>query len=320
MEDVVHIRLEDLQSRHIGPIEILFGYENGKYPQGNCLVIRGRDRAAIIDPALGMLPRREMLPDVDMVLLSHIHEDHIAGLHLFPDVPCFCHCDDALGLASIDGLMTIYGLGGESLADFRRQIQTQFHYVPRPDVQTFCNGKTFDLGGVRICAMHSPGHTRGHCCFVVDWDGSDERFVYLGDIELTGFGPYYGDAWSDLTAFEQTLNDLAKVQAHYWLTFHHKGLIEGLERFRQMLGDFASMIGDRERRLLAFIRAPKTMEEIVAHRFVYRPGNTGMMIDDVERRSMQQHLDRLMDSGRVVCQQGRYVATLVGDRNDGGRQ
>ena len=32
---------------------------------------------------------------------------------------------------------------------------------------------------------------------------------FLSDIDLTGFGPYYGDVWSDLEDFEASL---AKVR------------------------------------------------------------------------------------------------------------
>ncbi len=133
-----------------------------------------------------------------------------------------------------------------------------------------------------------------------------ERFVYLGDIELTGFGPYYGDAWSSLSDFEASMRLLETVEAHWWLTFHHKGLIEGRDTFLTMLEKFSAMIGDRESRLLEYIREPRTLEEIVEHRFVYRPGQTGFLTDFTERRSMLQHLERLISGGKVLLADGRY--------------
>ena len=66
-----------------------------------------------------------------------------------------------------------------------------------------------------------------------------------------------------------------------------------------MLKQFEAMIQDRESRLLDFIKAPRSMEEIVGHRFVYRPGQTGFIIDETERRSMAMHLDRLIEQGHV---------------------
>ena len=88
----------DLIDRHIGPLTILFGYENGKYPHGNSLLIRGSNQAVIVDPCLGVVARKERLPLVDAVFHSHTHEDHIAGTHLFRDVPWYAHELDAQGL------------------------------------------------------------------------------------------------------------------------------------------------------------------------------------------------------------------------------
>jgi glyoxylase-like metal-dependent hydrolase (beta-lactamase superfamily II) len=259
--------------------------------------------SALIDPSLGIVERKDRLPNADMVLLSHIHEDHVAGLHLYPETPCFCHEADALGLQDLEGMMKIYGFEGDGGSDFEATVLNEFFYEPRPDVKTFQDGEKFDLGGVTIEVLHTPGHTRGHCCFIVEWDATS--LVYLGDIELTGFGPYYGDAWSSLTDFEASIEKLKAIPAENWLTFHHKGLIESRAQFLEMLEAFRAMIDFREQNLLAYLNERRTMDEIVEHRFVYRPGTGGSMVDQVERRSMSMHLTRLMASGRVH-QEGHY--------------
>lgn len=300
----------DLVDRSLGPLTILFGHENGKYPHGNSLVIRGADRSVIVDPCLGVVARKNNLPDVDAVFHSHTHEDHIAGTHLFRDVTWYAHVEDALGLESIEGLMRIYGLEGETHDAFKAEIEDHFFYPhDGSEVLVFRDGDEFDFGGVKLKVIHTPGHTRGHCCFLISWGPSpEERLVYLGDIELTGFGPYYGDAWSDLEDFERSIELLQSVEAKWWLTFHHKGLIESQEEFRVMLNKFGQMIMTRETRLIGYLSEPRTMDEIVAHRFVYRPGQTGFMLDEVERRSMGMHLDRLVRSGAVRFADDTYVA------------
>lgn len=307
------IDVTTLESRQVGPVTVLFGFENGKYPYGNSFVVKGNTQSVMVDPCLGVVARKADLPQVDFVLHSHTHEDHIAGTHLFSEVPWHAHEEDALGLESIDGLMQIYGIpSGDVYDSFSKEIQTAFYYPEEGSstgiVNTFRDGHRFDLGGVAIEVLHTPGHTRGHCCFLISWgDLPEEKFVYLGDIELTGFGPYYGDAWSNLTDFESSMKRLEDVEAHWWLTFHHKGLIEGRETFLAMLSSFAAMIDDRESRLLEFIVEPRTIEQIIEHRFVYRPGQTGFLIDWTERRSMQQHLDRLIAAGQVSFTDDQYV-------------
>jgi hypothetical protein len=70
-----------------------------------------------------------------------------------------------------------------------------------------------------------------------------------------------------------------------------------------MLDAFAGMITYREANLLEFLAEPRTLDDIVAHRFVYRPGTGGEMVDQIERRSMSMHLERLL-KGNQVKQQG----------------
>lgn len=303
---------QTLEQRDIGPLTVLFGFENGKYPYGNSLLVRGEKRQAMIDPGLGMVARRSVLPEASMVMHSHTHEDHIAGTHLYPDSTWLAHEADALGLESMEGLMKIYGIEpGEKYTRFSEEIRDDFYYPQAQAVETFVDGALFDFGGVSLTVIHTPGHTRGHCCFLLSWGPSaDERLVYLGDIELTGFGPYYGDAWSDLTDFENSLDKLREIDARWWLTFHHKGLIDGRDRFLGMLDKFAGMIDDRESRLLEFLKQPRTLEDIVAHRFIYRPGQTGFLIDQIEARSMQMHLDRLL-AQEVIRHQGHHYQVIV---------
>lgn len=299
-----------LEERVVGPLKILFGKENGKYPHGNSLVISGKNKTAIVDPCLGVVARKGQLPNVDMILLSHVHEDHVAGTHLFPNASCHAHEADAVGMTSIDGMLDIYGFTGPLRDEFKVTIENEFFFQARPDVIEYKDGEVFDLGGVTVKALHTPGHTRGHTCFLIEWENDQqvtEKFVYLGDIELTGFGPYYGDAWSNLEDFERSLAFLKTVDAQWWLTFHHKGLIESRAEFLVMLESFRSMIDFREDNLLTFIEEPHTMAEIVEHRFVYRPGTGGTMADQVEQRSMGMHLDRLVRDGRVEVTNDTYV-------------
>lgn len=48
-----------------------------------------------------------------------------------------------------------------------------------------------------------------HSAFFVEPDD----LLYLGEIDLSSFGPYYGDAWSDLEDFERTLDRVRELEA-----------------------------------------------------------------------------------------------------------
>lgn len=297
-----------LRERTMGPVTVLFGERDGRYPQGNSVLVRGARESVLIDPSLGLVPRRRALPGVDRILLSHCHEDHIAGIHLFPGVPVHLHEQDLPGIRSLDGLLAIYGFAGAFEDTWRRVLVEQFHFEPRPDAAAFRDGEVFDLGGgVTIETIHTPGHTRGHTAFRI----RPGDHLYLGDIDLSSFGPYYGDAWSDLEAFERTLARLPSLAAGSWITFHHIGVLDDAAAFRERYERFAGAIARREERLLAFLEAPRTLAEIARHRILYRPGDDVAWADIAERRTAEQHLARLVAAGRVRGDGERFVAATA---------
>ena len=159
---------------------------------------------------------------------------------------------------------------------------------------------------MRIRVLHAPGHTRGHSFFHVEPDD----VLYLADVDLSSFGPYYGDAWSSLEDFERTLALARTLDARWYATFHHVGVVEGRPAFLEKLDRYAAVIADRERRLVVYLRAPRSLDDIAAHHFVYRPQDAVSFAEPVERRSMGQHVDRLVRQGRVrEVEKGRWMTT-----------
>ena len=131
--------------RTFGRVTVLVGEKNGKYPHGNSLWVHGRDATAIIDPSLSVITRAEELRDrAELIVQSHVHEDHVAGVHLFPSAEVHAHREDAPGLRQIEGLMAIYGYEGLS-DEVRNWVVEEFHYVERPDTHSFEDGATFEL-------------------------------------------------------------------------------------------------------------------------------------------------------------------------------
>jgi glyoxylase-like metal-dependent hydrolase (beta-lactamase superfamily II) len=282
-------------------VRVLVGENNGAYPTGNSLVVEGAGETVLIDPSVTVVARGGAPVAVDAVINSHSHEDHIAGNALFDDARLHVHHDDLPGVRSMDGLMAVYGLEGASRREFAQVLVEEFHFSPRPDAQGFADGHVFDLGGVRIEAVHLPGHTRGHSGFRIG------DVFFLSDIDLTGFGPYYGDVWSDLEDFEESLVKVRDEEAAYYVTFHHKGIIEGRARFVEMLDAFAAVIGRRHDAMLEYLGEPRTIAEMAAHRFIYRPHVEAPFVDAVEHRSAEMHVARMIGRGEAAeVEPGRF--------------
>ncbi len=275
-------------------IRVIPGPDNGRYPHGNSLLVQGTSETILIDPSLTVAA--DPPAGVDRVLVSHGHEDHLAGLFHYPRAPVHVHRDDHLGLLSLDGLMTIYGLPPEIDAAWRRDVVEKYHYAPRADALAFDDGDCFDVGGATVRAIHLPGHTRGHSGFLIEPDG----VMFLADVDLTGFGPYYGDAWSSIDDFERSIQRCREIDAGTFVTFHHKGTVHGRATLLSLLDDYEAVIARREQAMLRFLAEPRTLEDMVAHRFVYRPHVTLLFADAVERRSAELHLERFVRRGLVT--------------------
>jgi glyoxylase-like metal-dependent hydrolase (beta-lactamase superfamily II) len=203
--------------------------------------------------------------------------------------------------------MALYGIPSDGVAGMTALVVDRFHYAGWPSAVGFSAGASWDLGGVSVRAIHAPGHTGGHCVFMIEPDDGSHRVVVLGDIDLSSFGPYYGDAQSSLEEFEATLAMLPTLEADHYVTFHHKGVVDGHAAFVEAVTSFGEMIGRRESALLGLLATPKTLEELCAVGIVYRPGTRPPLFGDgVELHSIQRHLARLMDAGRVVSNGTRY--------------
>lgn len=297
---------EPLSGLRIGPVEVVLGAQGGKYPDGNHVMVSGREGCVSFDlpPVSRVLPAR--LARADFVVLGHVHEDHTAGLSLLPRVPVHVHDGDVAALRSLDGLAVHYGYRPPVTAELCRRAVERFHYAPRPDAMAYTDGATWDLGGVRVRAVHAPGHTSGHCILLVEPDG----IAFIGDIDLSSFGPYYGDATSDLAAFRATLQRVRELPAVCWITSHHKGVVSSRARFLEQLQAFGAALDRRQAALLDALRArPQSLHDLVRTRFVYPPSFDDAFVEDAERRIIDQHLRELLAEGCIVRRDdGAYAA------------
>ncbi|MGB5757687.1 MAG: MBL fold metallo-hydrolase [Acidimicrobiales bacterium] len=290
------------QIRLTPSVSVLQGEDNGAYPSGNSVLVEGSAETVIIDPSVTVVARGGAPVQVDAVINSHGHEDHLAGNSLFSGARIHIHDLDRPAAASLDGLLDVYGLDGPGRVAFGNQILDEFSYKARPDAQGFEEGHVFDLGGgVTIEAMHLPGHTRGHSGLIID------NVFFLSDIDLTGFGPYYGDAWSDLDQFDESLRRAREVEADWYVTFHHKGIIAGRRRYLEMIDGFHAVIDTRHRAMLDYLVEPRTIDDMMRHRFIYRPHVDHIFADSAEKRTAELHLARMLDRGEATeVEPGRY--------------
>lgn len=297
------LQTHQIERADFGRVSVYFGDKNGKYPDGNQVMVRGSDTLAAFDTPIVSNHIGAEFDAAELVIMGHVHEDHMAGLHRLPRAEVHVHELDLAAARSWDGLADAYGTPPGRRAEMLAKFQQQFSYAPRPDAIGYVDGAAWELGRSRVQAWHMPGHTAGHTVLVVEPEG----VAFIGDIDLSSFGPYYGDASSNLADFRRTLARLPDIPARVWVTSHHRGVYTDRERFLRDLAAFTAKIDQRSQRLLELLgESPKTLEQLVRARMLYPPDYQELWVDDSERRSICQHLEELLAGGAVREEAGIY--------------
>src|SRR5476649_74977 len=113
--------------------------------------------------------------DIDAVVLSQAHIDHIGGIVDASDKPLFPNAQYYIAQSDFD-FWTDEGKLGGAMKDF--VIHARKNLMPvRDRLVFFKDGQEF-LPGVQ--AMAAPGHTVGHTIFMISSAG--KSFVFLGDL------------------------------------------------------------------------------------------------------------------------------------------
>jgi hydroxyacylglutathione hydrolase len=292
------------EPRQFGPVRLIPGERNGKYPHCNSVYLDGA--RVLIDPGSDRRALEQLRdgPGVEQVWLSHWHEDHLMHLDLFDDLPLTIHQADQEPLSDIERFIDWYGMDEPLRDPFRALLLQTFHFRPRRPARTFRGDETIDTAAGPVEVLHTPGHTPGHCALWFSGAG----VLYLGDYDLTRFGPWYGDPGSSIEQTIASVRRLRAVPARVWLAAHEEGVWEGDpgEAWERYLG----VIDEREGRLLAFLTEPRTMAEIVDQWLVYRkPRDPRPFFAFGERAISGKHLERLVARGAVRRDGERYVAT-----------
>jgi len=287
-----------------GRVRFLRGENGGKYPFNHSLYLQGEQIRVILDPACS-LEKLSRLKDegVDQVWLSHWHEDHIHYIDLFEGCPLRMSQRDFPPLTDINIFLEWYGLLSDKQRSYWVEVmEKDFDFKPRKEACFLDDHDIIDLGGLTVQVIPTPGHTPGHLSFYVP----EEELLFLGDYDLTSFGPWYGDVFSSIEDTIRSIGRLKAVSARRWVASHNAGLYE--INPGPLWDSYENTIYERERRLLAFLDHPRTFAEICSAWMIYgRPREPREFYEFNEQVMIGKHLDYAMRNGKIIQEKGSFL-------------
>ena len=125
------------------------------------LVMDEKTKKAVLIDASSNIPEiaktiKELKADVEYILLTHGHFDHIMGLNSLKETlnsKAVIHKDDLVISDNINEYTRLFGLPDSDAPSYDLYIK---------------DGDIIPVGDMKIKVIHTPGHTEGGVCYLID--------------------------------------------------------------------------------------------------------------------------------------------------------
>jgi len=242
---------------------------------------------------------------IDKVINSHSHPDHTSGNWLLKEISSPEIYVPGNNIESISHTELLAArLVGEELS--RLWIEA---YLPATGFQdfepssSFTHGHEFKTGRSRFIALYTPGHLGDHYCLYEP----DDHILIGFDIDLSPFGPWYGNPECDIPSFKRSIDEVLAIQTDIYLSSHAKPI--KAPYIAKRLSSYASHFQTRDKKLLACLsnNRPTSLDELVRLSPFY--GADYSVMDKIlfygEEQMIAKHLSGLLAKGLIV-QEGDF--------------
>jgi len=285
-----------VEERQIGKIQIIRGQKGGHYPFCHSLFLE--EDGILIDPASDYeaLKQLSAAEAVSNIWLSHWHEDHFTFLNLFPQAPIRISEKDFPPLCSLEVFLDFYGIDKEEHRQYWAEtLVDTFHYQPRKSAAFFRDGEEISLVSDTVRVINTPGHTPGH----ISLHFLNHNVLFLGDYDLTPFGPWYGDRDSSIEETITSLQKLRQIPAALFVTSHGLGFVSAAAG-EALWEHYIAVIFQRQECILSALQELQTLDELASLWLIYKkPREPKGFFEFGERALLKKHLEHLMREGMV---------------------
>lgn len=186
-------------------------------------LVSGKEKTCLIDTGMGLgslknYIEKDLNKKVDFVILTHGHLDHCGGVYEFTDLPIYMNrVDIELGNDS-NKVENRFNSLSRRFEITKNEVQPNIDFDIVKDLK---DGDEFDLGGLTLQAVFTPGHTHGMTMILI----KEERTILFGDgcgVGVLLFLPYS----TSVEEYYETLKNLKKREDEYDKIIRNHGTCE----------------------------------------------------------------------------------------------
>lgn len=243
-------------------IYVLKAPNRSRYPYCNCLFIND-DIKAVIDNSCGKENLDFLMREnLNVIINSHFHEDHVLNNPSFPKAEIWAHRLDAPAIRALDVMQEYYGFKNLEEKQLGLSYLEAIGYQESMVDRELEDGDILNFGRVELRVILTAGHTPGHCCFYEEKEG----LLFSADIDLSDFGPWYGHDCSDVDDFIASINKCIDINPAIVVTSHNdifkENIIEAMKKY-------LNIIYKKEEILFNYLKIPSTLESLAEKQIYY---------------------------------------------------
>ncbi|MHA2152520.1 MAG: MBL fold metallo-hydrolase [Candidatus Thorarchaeota archaeon] len=292
-------------------VHLVRGENRARFPEANSLLIDD-EVLTLVDAGSSMhnleITLKDLdyqVDDVERVILTHFHIDHKGHASHIQDVSgceVICHPLAETGVKTFEGMVEFYGIGGHQFYDdWRALLDSRFNHVLTSYRVTgnFTDGKVINCGETDLIPIHLPGHTIDHTCFGIN----GLETILLVDIDLTRFGPWYGNEVSDIDTFKESIQQVIDLEPKMGISSHLMNPV--IEELDERLQTYLSIFDKRENQILDNLTIGyDTIEKLSKKPTIYPriPIDAYLVF---EQFMLEKHIELMIKNGLVREEDGQ---------------
>lgn len=283
---------------------IIKGQGKGRVPFSNSLLIADH----LIDTGVSplYLKRIKKKFKINKGMFSHWHDDHIRDNKILSNVPFYCHPECKPIIEDIDKLLDLYDIRGTSVQEkFKIFLSDVINVYDTQIEGTFNSGDTLKIGKYNVKVIETPGHSIGHCAFHIP----ELRFAFIGDIDLSQFGPWYGGKDSNIVDFIHSIDKISKLNLEKVVT-GHQGLFKGASLINNELQRYKAIFKKREDKILYYMNETKPIksDDLLEKNIIYRNYRFFKpFLLVMEKTMIQKHFEKMVKEDKITHYNNGYV-------------